>query len=372
MITAAAASGAVTEFAIADLSGDQVTPVIDGKLVVWQDDYYSDSDIFGADITSTDAPKIFAISSLADIEEEAPSIQGKQVALQSNESGNWDILVCQLYYSDANSTWYPDTYALTITGSDQLKPAVWGNNVAWQRPYVDTAGTDLDVEAAAIPNPDAPSAYLVAAWAGTDESDPAIYKNIIVYQGKQTKTGIYGRDILDLGSSEFTIAADGVCDRTNPAIYGGYVVWQDSRNQGDIYMAYAGNPAKPVVSAICTNAYSQQNPAISENIIVWQDNRNGNWDIYGYNILTKQEFRITSEGHDQVNPSISGTIVVWQDYRQGDWDIYGAIISGNWAASCSMELAGDFNMDCKVTMADYAVMAGNWLKCNIDVPGLCG
>jgi len=34
-------------------------------------------------------------------------------------------------------------------------------------------------------------------------------------------------------------------------------------------------------------------PDIDENIVVWQDNRNGNWDIYGYNLLTGEEFQIS-------------------------------------------------------------------------------
>lgn len=59
--------------------------------------------------------------------------------------------------------------------------------------------------------------------------------------------------------------------------------------------------------------FNQINPAIYGDIVVWQDNRNGNWDIYGYNLSTKEEFQITADDHDQYLPTIYGDIVVWID-----------------------------------------------------------
>jgi beta propeller repeat protein len=56
---------------------------------------------------------------------------------------------------------------------------------------------------------------------------------------------------------------------------------------------------------------------------VWTDDRNGNWDIYGYDLSTKEEFQITTDESDQRFPAIYGSTVVWQDERNGNSDIYG-------------------------------------------------
>jgi len=61
---------------------------------------------------------------------------------------------------------------------------------------------------------------------------------------------------------------------------------------------------------------------------VWQDARQGNWDIYGYNLLTQQEFQITTDLHDQIHPRISANTVVWQDNRDGSWNVYAMILDG--------------------------------------------
>lgn len=44
---------------------------------------------------------------------------------------------------------------------------------------------------------------------------------------------------------------------------------------------------------ITSELHDQKWPAIYENIVVWMDSRNGNWDIYGFNLATGEEFQIT-------------------------------------------------------------------------------
>lgn len=75
-------------------------------------------------------------------------------------------------------------------------------------------------------------------------------------------------------------------------------------------------------SQITTDLNDQRNPAIYGDYVVWEDNRNGNWDIYGYNLLTEEEFQITTDPDDQENPAIYGDYVVWEDKRNSNWDIY--------------------------------------------------
>ncbi|MFQ6088079.1 MAG: hypothetical protein ACE5K0_04180, partial [Candidatus Methanofastidiosia archaeon] len=78
---------------------------------------------------------------------------------------------------------------------------------------------------------------------------------------------------------------------------------------------------------ITTDPSHQSNPAIYGDIVVWQDNRNSDFDIFGYNLSTKQIFQITSNENYQGNPAIYGNIVVWEDLRNENWDIYGYDLS---------------------------------------------
>lgn len=74
---------------------------------------------------------------------------------------------------------------------------------------------------------------------------------------------------------------------------------------------------------LTTNPHDQISPAIYQDMVVWQDNRNGNWDIYGLDLSTGQEFCITTDVHDQISPAIYNDIVVWMDFRNENFDIYG-------------------------------------------------
>lgn len=72
---------------------------------------------------------------------------------------------------------------------------------------------------------------------------------------------------------------------------------------------------------ITTNPSNSQNPVIYGNTIVWQDDRNGNWDIYIFNLSTKEQIHTTNKA-SQVSPEIYGNKVVWEDERNGGHDIY--------------------------------------------------
>jgi beta propeller repeat protein len=65
-------------------------------------------------------------------------------------------------------------------------------------------------------------------------------------------------------------------------------------------------------------------PDISGGMVVWADNRNGTMDIFGYNLATGEEFPICLAPGDQVMPRIHGNVVVWIDQRIGKDEIYAA------------------------------------------------
>ena len=67
-------------------------------------------------------------------------------------------------------------------------------------------------------------------------------------------------------------------------------------------------------------------PAIYEDIVVWHDYRNGKWDIYGYNLSTKENFPITEVEIKTAVPydsselylAIYGDIIVRENYKKGN------------------------------------------------------
>jgi FOG: PKD repeat len=85
----------------------------------------------------------------------------------------------------------------------------------------------------------------------------------------------------------------------------------------------AASAASPTVTEtqITTNPSNSENPVIYGNTIVWQDDRNGNWDIYIFNLSTKEQIHTTNTAN-QVSPDIYGNRVVWEDERNGGHDIY--------------------------------------------------
>jgi beta propeller repeat protein len=81
---------------------------------------------------------------------------------------------------------------------------------------------------------------------------------------------------------------------------------------------------------ICSDGYENSpflfapyGPAISGNIVVWQKDPDiHDWDLYGYDLATHQEFPIITD-RQATAPDISGDMVIWSDYVVGHgYNIY--------------------------------------------------
>jgi len=121
----------------------------------------------------------------------------------------------------------------------------------------------------------------------------------------------------------------------NPDIYGNTVVWEDQR---DVSIS-GGNACINVydlVSKTESTIFTGPNsnwygyyPQVHGNYVVWQDYRSGsgNSSIYGYDLSTKTEFKISESWYRGDNPSIYGDTVIYNDYQYGSPVISGYNIS---------------------------------------------
>ncbi len=393
------AGGSRREFAVWPTTDEQEMPAIYGDIVVWQQFVaeYGDYDIYIADLNDLDDPLLFIIGDAND--QTNPAIYENVVVWQdfivADGPGDFDIRAADI--SDPNEALI--FVVSDIVDNDERNPAIHGNIVVWE----DGPAGDADIFGADITDPDYPMEFPIANFE-FDQQSPAVHRTTVVWQDMY-----FGDwDILAADIWQRNKPADfGVSllehEQTNPAISGETIVWQswglptedNFPGNWDIYAAdlseltaenagsaetginnknsavSAVNKLVSIEFAITANEAEQTNPAIDAHLIVWQDDRAGNWDIFGYNLTTRQEFQITDEPHDQTNPAISGTTVVWQDSRDGNTQIYAVTLDGPEVAYCRTRLPGDINNDCKVDIADFALMASNWLECHLEPQEAC-
>lgn len=103
-----------------------------------------------------------------------------------------------------------------------------------------------------------------------------------------------------------------------PAVDAGNVIWLHAdAMQRDIYMF---NLESRIKSQITDDTEWENHPDISDDWVVWEDYA---LDIYAYNITTGERITVTHDAIPQQWPRIDGNLIVWEDERNGDWDIYG-------------------------------------------------
>jgi beta propeller repeat protein len=365
----AASSGLFSEFAVTQGIKSLAPDLDEQGHLVWQQWYQDgasgDWDIHTKNLNSTDSS--FLVIGWEG-NQTAPSISGSWIVFEDEYAADDH----DIYAVDTASTADPNTVAATEL--DERAPAIHGATVVWQRLYVDDAVSDWDLIGADITEPADPQIYLVAGFTENQQT-PAVYRNTVVWQDDY-----YG---------DFDITSADVWLKNNPveypvsltyqsqqraAVWKDYVVWDEDFGGGnfDILTANIHNPEAPEVFSITTQAGAQRNPDIYEHLVVWQDKRNGNWDIYGYNLITRQEFQITNNASDQTRPAIGGGYVAWVDMRTGTESIYAAELTGAAVSACTTPPAGDTNGDCRVDLEDFLKTTESWLSCGLEYVEACG
>lgn len=349
---------------VAPFNSVQQTPDADNGIVVWAEWADEDWNVYGLDILDPAAELIF-VDVYPGTDQTRPKIWFDRVGYQDNSSGDWDI-----WLADIADPLNPANYPITDFFNDQTKPAIHGNTIVWQDEF--TPGT-WDIYAADITEPNNASVYAVNGLE-FDQTAPAVFRSTVVYQDdSNVNTDIWSADVWLKDWPQYdSVIADDERRQTAPALWEDIVVYEHETAGGDIDIY--GRDISTVDSEpfiIAGGAGFQQAPDISGHLVVWQDSRSGNWDIYGYNLITHQEFQITTHPADQTNPAISGLLVVWEDSRVTPTNIYRTWLEGDVIADCPNRLAGDADGDCRVNLSDYALLAQEWLTCALHPVSAC-
>ncbi len=369
LIVCSLSAVAAQEFPVYLSDQVQQAPDIDGLIIVWQQNAGANSwDIYGRDLDDNNAPVPIAVAQFP-ADQINPAVWGDRVVWQDNDTtnGDWNINMADI--ADAN---VPQDYVLDDFDGDQTVPAIHGDLAVWQDDY--NPGNS-DLYAADIADPANPYVFALDTY-DNNQAAPAVFRNTIVYQDDYYGDwDIIAADAWLKNAPTYQSPVYEAEDETAPAVDRNYIVYQrDFSGDGTDYDILAidySDPRVYVTIPISQLASSEENPDISGHIVVWQDNRNGHWDIYGYNLITQKEFRITADPADQINPAISGDTVVWEDMRSGTSNIYAVYLDPVDIADCPTPLPGDTNGDCRVNLTDFLNIAENWLACNLDPIDAC-
>jgi len=356
----------------------QQFPDVDNGLVVWQQ-YVQfgsswDWDIFARDLLDAAAPVPIEAAWL-ESDQQHPAVWNRSIVWQhAYAPDDWDI-----YLTDVSNPAEPVWYLLNAQPgqyeNNQIAPAVHGNTVVWQHQYIDpdTQQADWDIWAADVTDPEAPYVFYPASF-WKNQQAPAVWRSTVVWQDDDAGRWDIGiADIWLKNAPQDRLYAYPELDQQTPAVWDNWLVFAVDYGGGDwdIHAADLSKPGQP--SFPLTDLPSAQiNPDISGHLVVWQDNRNGNWDIYGYNLITHKEFVIVEDPADQINPAVSGTLVVWEDYRVNPSNIYYVWLDGEAIADCPAPPAGDIDGSCRIDLADFVQLAENWMACALEPASACG
>jgi hypothetical protein len=149
-------------------------------------------------------------------------------------------------------------------------------------------------------------------------------------------------------------------------IWDSWVTWTELRNGPYWPSVYVYNLRTNTETLVCSSTTEQIGQvAIDNGIIVFSTYiANNDRPIYGYDIYNKAVFPIRKDpGGISFYFSISGNNVILDG-------IYRAELPMN-QIRCSEHPIADLNFDCRVDLADMAILAGQWLVCNLNPPELC-
>ncbi len=231
-----------------------------------------------------------------------------------------DSCITWVQYSGEGKVWYYDTVSgnrnmVSNTPGDQSDPDLSGGIIVWS----DSRNGFSDIYSYNVQMRKEEVVYRSSA----NKFKPAISGDYVVFEDFGTDD-IRDIGLMKLGSTAApTYINPGAQDKANPDIDGDWVVYQQLDDGKEDWNIYLYNLQTRETVQVTRDASTQQNPRINGESVVWEDNRNGKWDIFMYNIKKDMTTAVTFDDVDDKEPAISGSIIVWTRYGQDETsDIY--------------------------------------------------
>jgi beta propeller repeat protein len=225
----------------------------------------------------------------------SPHARGRWAVWQDQSDGNWEI-----YARDVTTSTNP-ILQVTHTTLAQQNPRTDGRYIVWQGQQ---ANGNWDVYIDDLNGTNGPLALTSTPTA--NELNPAIDWPWVVYQSRGAGSSApWQLMATNLYNGQSFPVSPSTQDELNPDVQAARVVWQDFRNPGagEIYLC---NLQSTQVTRLTQNLYGKYHPAIYDNWVVWSDARNTQLNVYGYDLLRKQEVRITSAPENESQPYLNG------------------------------------------------------------------
>jgi beta propeller repeat protein len=110
--------------------------------------------------------------------------------------------------------------------------------------------------------------------------------------------------------TETLISSNASADQAKPVIYGNYIVWVDSRYVQDIYLY---NTVTLQEYRITDGSALVDSPDIQGDRVVWVQ---GGKDIYWYDIAARSVHKVPLDTSSRFTPRISGNRIVWMEQQE--------------------------------------------------------
>lgn len=197
-------------------------------------------------------------------------------------------------------------YVTLCSGPGQHSYAAISGNVAvWH----EGNGSSADIRVVDLDFRPPQNLSIMPSGDGIEQRYAKISGDLILFD--EYTDGFYNLFVYDMDTGDSEQVSPASVSQFNSAIDGTIVVW--SQNNRIYWRDVATqNPAAPVSDS----GQSQLFPAVGGGWILWIEAGDG-WDVYGYNIATKEVSVIVGGPGDQNRVAISGSIVVYQETPTG-------------------------------------------------------